>query len=179
MASRVFALTERGEMAAGDLKRVLDAVDRISGAVEKLSIETRESTATLKSEVGFMSEALRDLRRQVEDKATRPELTSVEARLRDSVADVKAGAAFEAGRLSRDLTDKLDLASADLMAFREDVKAEFTQLRDRDIKDLATKVASHEDLRNKLVGAWAVSGLLGTVLGIVGGWFIHLFFSKP
>lgn len=166
MAARAIAI-EGWDMAAADLNKILLAIG-------DLRTESREALATLRSEVSLMGGYVRDLAAKVDrmddTKASRPELIAVETRMERSVADVKAGAAFEAGRLSQSLTSRLDEAASELHDFRESVAKEFRELRERDIKEIRDEVKAHEGYRNRMSGAWLAASVIGGILVLLVNW---------
>lgn len=177
MAGRALTITEGMlPMAAGDLNKILAAIEGWRG-------ENREALATLKAEMGFVSRDVNALTAKVErmeeSKVSWKEVEAVEGRMIRSVADVKAGAAFEAGRLSQDLTTRLEAAALELHDFREAVADEFKQLRERDIKELRDKVATQEAARNRIIGGWAVAGTIGAAIWAAIGWLIQWMKKGP
>ena len=149
MASHAVSLNGHTEMAAGDLRRILDAVS-------ELKAESSAAFATFRAELGFMSVVLKDLGVKVErledQKAARVDLTASEARFDRTVADVRAAAATEASRNNREWTERLDTIT-------------------EDVREIRVKVDDLDRLRWKVMGA---STAIGALLGSAIGYLFHL-----
>lgn len=188
MASRALDLTVTNhwkngnghEMAASDLGRILTAIDGLGKETREALGESREALAALKVELSHVGTALKDLSvkvdRMEDAKAGRSELSIVEARLERSVADVKAGAAFEAGRITKGIEDKFEEAAEGLQAFRESVIEQFKSLRETDVKSLREQVAAHEGWRNRVMGGAAAVGLASGIIGALCMWILRVLF---
>lgn len=152
-------------MAASDLSRVLSAI-------EGLRTESREALAILRTDVNYMSKSISELGIKVDRlddrKADLGELKAVEDRFDKSVSAVRAGAAFEAGRLTQDLTGRLESAALELNDFRRVITEEFKLIRD--------EVKSHEEFKNKVIGGWLVAGTAGGLIFALLNWAMHAAF---
>ena len=195
MAARSLAI-ELGEpkaMAAGDLTKVLQALESFRRDTTEANAAIREDLATLKAEAGYTSSDVKELSRKMEEiqklKAERSDFSILEQRMERSVADVRAGAAFEAGHINKGLSTQLttletqleDFEKAmtiNLTDFKKSVDHEFELLREKDIREIRDQVKSHEVLRNRMVGGWTVAASIGGFIATIGGWIIAWFKSR-
>lgn len=140
-------------MAAADLKRIFDAIETLSLKQERTSGENKESFATLKAEVGFMSGAVRDLTVKIDRvddlKAAKSDLAAVEIRVEKSVAEVKAQSTIDASKNNQEWTRRLDSI-------------------DEEVREVKDQIEQLNAFRWKMVGACTLaSGLASTVIALL------------
>jgi hypothetical protein len=138
---------------------------RIIEKIEEFRVETANGIAAvnatiagIKSDITHTSDRLERVSAKVdrleEFKASKPELNAAEVRLEKTALEVKANAAFEAGRMSQEWTQRLDSISCE-------------------VKEVRDKVDDLNTIRWRIVGACLVIGALA------GAFFAYAFHFLP
>lgn len=157
-APRVMVLPT-SDMAVSGTDRILTAIERLDLNQQK----SIEAIAGLKADVLHMSVDLRDLGVKVDgmerDKVSRGELISSDSRHEKSLAEVKASAAFEAGRLSQNLTSAIDEVRFEVHGLRE-------------------KLDDETAFRNRIIGARWLANLLAGIFGGAVMWALRFLIGK-
>jgi len=156
MAARALALVKGDMPSNAETRIILQAFETGRRETQETLTMVREGIAGLVADVKNLGTQVGELRDRVDkiddSKAARGDLQALEARMDKTINEVKASSAFEAGRLSQEWTQRLDMIETQV----DEVRA--------DIKDLNM-------VRYKIMGACL---LLGTISGAFFGWLFKM-----
>jgi uncharacterized coiled-coil protein SlyX len=182
MASMVIALGPDEFMATSTsaTREIIGAIKDAQLATEKQISEVNITVAGLRSDVGHLGDALRDLATKVEriddQKAARGELDALQHRVDKRMDQIVAQSAVDLGRMDHDKIGHSDLSldAFDSMAKRVNEIEKQTEKIDGLVagqKAMADRLEELSAFRWRIVGAYTA---VATVFGL-GGWIIgHL-----
>jgi hypothetical protein len=140
---------------------------KVLGGLQSLETLVVEQHATLRTQFGFLKEGVDELSRTIKEKADRRELKEIRDEHRVSLAEVKAESAFTAGKIAKEVTDKLEAEAESFAEFRAsllETMREFKEETNARLDKLSEEVKLHEGLKNRVHGGWVMAGTIGAAI---------------